>query len=158
MPKRKGCKELTPQMRARLCELHSIGWGARRIHRKHPEIPISTISYTLKMERVRDDNRSLQRPGQKRKLTEEHRDHIYDRIHSDPHVMYETLISEIDEAVLKRSIQNLTREWGKRKWIPKRRPEIKPAHAAKCLAWAREYEFFTPEDWARVKWSDECMY
>ncbi|KAI9041265.1 uncharacterized protein KD926_007219 [Aspergillus affinis] len=108
------------------------------------------------MERVRDDNKSLQRPGQKRKLTEEYRDHIYDRIHTDHHVTYDTLINEIDEAVLKRSIQNLTREWGKRKWRQKRRPEIKPEHAVKRLAWAREYEFMTPEDWACVKWSDEC--
>ena len=46
------------------------------------------------MERVRDDNKSLQRPGQKRKLTEEHRDHIYDRIHTDPHVTYESLIQK----------------------------------------------------------------
>lgn len=108
------------------------------------------------MERVRDDNKSLPRSGAKRKLTEEQRDHIYDRIHTDPHVTYESLLDEIDYTVLKRSIQNLTREWGKRKWLQKRRPEIKPIHAAKRLAWAQEYESFTPEDWARVKWSDEC--
>lgn len=59
MPKRKGCKKLTPQMRSRIYKLHSIGWRARRINKKHPKISISTISYTLKIERVRDDNKSL---------------------------------------------------------------------------------------------------
>ncbi|EED13961.1 hypothetical protein TSTA_101970 [Talaromyces stipitatus ATCC 10500] len=35
--------ELDPCMRARICELHTEAhWGYKRIHRAHPEIPIST--------------------------------------------------------------------------------------------------------------------
>ena len=40
-------KELSPQTRSRICELNSIGWGYKRIHNKHPEIPISTIKSTI---------------------------------------------------------------------------------------------------------------
>ena len=94
MPRRKGSKDLTVQMRARLCELHSIGWGARRIHAKHPEIPISTISYTLKMERVRDDNQSLTRTARTRKLTEKRRNPLPDRRHAEPHVTSSPVINE----------------------------------------------------------------
>ncbi|KAE8399655.1 hypothetical protein BDV37DRAFT_259883 [Aspergillus pseudonomiae] len=86
-------------MRARLCELHSIGWGARRIHAKHPEIPISTISYTLKMERVRDDNQSLTRTARTRKLTEKRRGHTSSQRHSEPHVTSEPVLKGINEAV-----------------------------------------------------------
>lgn len=45
---------------------------------------------------------------------------------------------------------------GRRKWRQIGRPELSEIHARKCLAWAREYEFFKPEYWARVRWSDEC--
>jgi hypothetical protein len=31
-----------------------------------------------------------------------------------------------------------------------------PGHAAKRLQWARTYEYYTPKDWKRVFWSDEC--
>lgn len=34
--------------------------------------------------------------------------------------------------------------------------KLEPRHAVQCLAWAQRYESFTPADWARVKWSDEC--
>ncbi|KAK6836327.1 hypothetical protein PG987_006822 [Apiospora arundinis] len=53
-------------MRDRICELHSIGWGYKAIHRKHPQIPVSTIRYTIKMEPLRKENASLPRPGRPR--------------------------------------------------------------------------------------------
>ena len=40
-------KELSPQTRTRICELNSAGWGYKRIHNRHPEIPISTIKFTI---------------------------------------------------------------------------------------------------------------
>ncbi|KAK7995035.1 hypothetical protein PG990_013808 [Apiospora arundinis] len=59
-------KSLTPGMRDRICELHSIGWGYKAIHRKHPQIPVSTIRYTIKMEPLRKENASLPRSGRPR--------------------------------------------------------------------------------------------
>ena len=44
----------------------------------------------------------------------------------------------------------------KKKWLQKVRPEIKEEHANQRLTWANRYAYFTPEDWNRVKWSDEC--
>lgn len=56
------------------------------------------------MERVWNNNKSLQRPGQKRKFTKKYQDHIYNRIYIDSYIMYETFINKIDEAILKCSI------------------------------------------------------
>lgn len=42
-------RELIPQMRSRICELHSIGWGYKKIHSKHLGVPISTIRDTIKI-------------------------------------------------------------------------------------------------------------
>ena len=150
-------KELDPQTRSRICELYSIGWGPTKIYRKHPEIPLSTIKTTIRRESIRVNNTTRARSGRPRKLTEQQRDHIYDLVHSEPHIQYKDLLSEVDFVVKRRSIQRLLNEMGCRKWKQLNRPEILPIHAAKRLAWARRYQYYTPEDWARVKWSDECM-
>ena len=66
------------------------------------------------------------------------------------------LLESVDEAVKERSIRRLLNEMGRRKWRQLRRPELSEIHARKRLAWAHEYASFTPEDWAQVRWSDEC--
>lgn len=78
MPRGRRGPELSPQLRSRICELHSIGWGARRIHKKHPEVALSTISYTIRKERERINNESKARSGRPRQLTDWYRDYIYD--------------------------------------------------------------------------------
>jgi transposase len=143
--------ELSPQMRSRICELRSIHWSYGRIHRKYPEIPISTIQTTCRRERIRQDNQTRPRIGAPRKLSEQQRDHIYDTIQQNPHVMIPDLLAEVDHVVKKRSIQRLLNEMDMRKWKQRRRAEIKPEHAAARLQWAQTYSHFTPEDWARVK-------
>jgi hypothetical protein len=44
-----------------------------------------------------------------------------------------------------------------RKWRCSWRPYLKVEHALKRFDWAFRYRHFTPEDWARVFWSDECI-
>lgn len=36
------------------------------------------------------------------------------------------------------------------------RPSLTPVHAIKRLQWAERWQHFTPSDWARVYFSDEC--
>ena len=45
---------------------------------------------------------------------------------------------------------------GCQKWKQQNQSELSPIHALKRLQWAQEYQHFTPENWAHVKWSDEC--
>lgn len=45
---------------------------------------------------------------------------------------------------------------GLRKWRKLERPILFPHDATQRLAWARRYEHYTPEDWKRIFWSDEC--
>jgi len=74
---------------------------------------------------------------------------------SSPHTKYEELLDGVDHVVRKRSIQNL-RESNCRKWIQLSRPKLTSQHAAQCLEWDKRYGSFTSNDWAQVKWSDEC--
>ena len=108
-------KELSPQTRARICELNSIGWGYKKIHKKHPEIPLSTIKSTIYNERKRLDNHSLPRSGRPHGLTEEQRDHLYNLVTANPDIKMRDLLESVDTAVNERSIRRLLKEMGHRK-------------------------------------------
>lgn len=149
-------KELDPTYRARICELYTTcHWGTKRIHTAYPEIPLSTLKYTIRVEHQRRNNASLPCSGQPRKLTEEDRDHLYNVISTNSHIKYQDLMDEVDNKVQKESIRNLLNEMGL-KWCQLSWLALCHTHAAKRLEWARKYEHFTSEDWARVCWSDEC--
>lgn len=108
-------KELDPFVRTRLCELKAYGLSYRKIHELYRHIPLSTIKTTVLMEKKRVNNASLPRPGHPRKLTAEHRDHLYELSKSDPHIKLDDMLSEVDHVVKKRSIQRLLKEMGRRK-------------------------------------------
>lgn len=149
--------ELDPYIRTRICELRNTAkWSYRAIHKAYPTIPLSTIHYTVRKERERQNNQSLPRSGQPRKLTEDDRDHIYDIVTSNPYIKQQDLLSEVDNKVKICSIRKLLYEMDLRKWRQLERPMLSQYHANLRFTWARLYEDYTPEDWTRVYWSDEC--
>jgi transposase len=111
----RGC-EVSPQMRARICELRSIQWSYNRIHQKYPEIPLSTIKGVVRRASSQANFTSKPRSGRRRALTDEQRDHVYDIVnHTNPHIKLRDLLREVDDVVKKRSLQGLLREMNKRK-------------------------------------------
>ncbi|KAH6654192.1 hypothetical protein BKA67DRAFT_564388 [Truncatella angustata] len=106
-------------MKARISELRSLGWSPNRIHKKHPDIKLSTIKSYITREAAiarRATDHTPSKRGPKRKLTEEDRDRIYDIIyHEDPHIKHRDLLQEVDDKVKLTSLRNLLREMGKRK-------------------------------------------
>jgi transposase len=148
--------ELTPAIRERICELHAIQWGYKRIQKRYPYIPLSTIRYTIKKEHERRDGVSKARSGRPKKLSEAEKDQILEAIHGNPRITQEDLLTSVDHKVKLRSIQRLLNAENLRKWRCSWRPYLTDENAAKRLRWAYRYRHFTPEDWARVFWSDEC--
>ncbi|KAJ5655814.1 hypothetical protein N7507_007764 [Penicillium longicatenatum] len=120
--------ELDCLTRAKICELHTTnGWGATTIKKKRfPDIPRSTIQYTLTQELKRQKQESLPRLGAPRKLTENDRDHIYETIQKNPSILIQDLLSEVDNKVKRNSIWRLTHEMGLRKWRKMQRPTLTP--------------------------------
>lgn len=109
-------KELSPQLRSRICELYSLGYKPKKIYEIHRDIPINTIKTTVRREKLRKDNVSRPRSGAPRKLTEADRDHIYDLIiHENPHIRTKDLLAAVDFKVKDRVIRMLTRDLGRRK-------------------------------------------
>ena len=110
-------KELSPEIRSRICELSSLRFSHARIHKIHPEIPLGTIKSTIRLESLRVNNQTRPRSGAPRRLTEEQRDQIYDTVtYKNPHISYRDLLDSVDNVVKQQSLRGLLRELGKRKW------------------------------------------
>lgn len=156
-PPRRRNQELDAFTRTKLVELKTVAkWSYSQIHKEYPTIPISTIKYTCQTAAKRVDNHSLPRSGRPRKLDEDDIKKIDDMIEENPRVLIEDLLDGVSHKVKRMSIWRLLHEQGRRKWLVLDRPGLTPEHAAARLRWALEYQHFTPTDWARVFWSDEC--
>ena len=66
------------------------------------------------------------------------------------------LQSAVNNSVSKSTVQRLFQNLHKRKWMQRKWPELQAIHAEKRLQWAHEYAHYTPMDWRRVIWIDEC--
>ncbi len=109
-------RELSPQMRSRICELSTFGLSLNRILKLHPELNLSTIKLIIRREASRIDNASKSRSGRPRALTEEQRDYIYNIVnYTNPYIKMRELLCEVDDVIKKRLLRGLLREMGKKK-------------------------------------------
>ena len=143
--------ELSPGTRDRICELRSLGWSYDRIHKKHPEIPYSTIGNTCRKEASRLNNFSLSRPGASRVITEDERDSLLETITLTPAITYEALLAQECPNASMRSMRKLLQEMNIRKWIRLKRPALTSDHATLRLTWAQTYRHFRYLNWRRVR-------
>ena len=104
-------KEMTPTMRARICELHSIGWGYRKIHTRYPQIPVSTIRYTILNENDRDDHASKPRSGRPPALSREQRDLLHKLVTENPHIKMRELQAAVGTSPSKHTVRRILREY-----------------------------------------------
>ena len=95
MPRTPGSKELTPTTRARICELHSIGWSYKKIHDRYPNVSYSTIRYTVKKEASRKDQLSNYRSRQPKKLSPEQQAELIRKTEEENHIK----MRELHEAI-----------------------------------------------------------
>lgn len=149
--------ELSPSTRSRICSLRTDAkYSYGKIASLFPHIPRSTIVSTCKLEAIRGkENASCKRTGRPRILSEEERDSIYDYIQQKPSCRYHELLDLVDNKICERTLRDLLKEFGLRKWRKITRPQLTEIDASNRLAWAETYRNFTPEDWSRVYFSDE---
>jgi transposase len=154
MPRRR--KELTPDIRARICELNSIGWKLTWIHKRYPHIPYTIIQSTIKQENTRKNQQTLPRSGRPKKISAEEQQHLLDLVEQDQHIKMCELSEAVQSSPSVRTVQRLFRTLHMQKWKQCERPEITPENAEMRLRWAQSYAEYTAEDFNRVIWSDEC--
>ena len=153
-------KQLSPQLRARICELRysgmSYGKIAVQVSRLGVVVSRSTVQTTCRREIERDDNVTKPRSGRPRVISEEERDIMYDIVeHDNPYIKWRDL-TRVCETAHERSVRRLFADINRRKWRCHKRPILLLEHAAARLIWAKAYKHFQPKDWRRVVWSDEC--
>lgn len=150
MPRTPGAKELIPTTRARICELHSIGWSYKKIHQRYSEYSYSTIRNTIKKEAARRDQLSQPRSGAKKKLSLQQEADLIRKTEEDNYIKIRELHEAVQNCASRTTVRRLFRDLHKKKWRQRERPELLPIHAEKRLNWARKYADFTPADWRRV--------
>jgi hypothetical protein len=90
-------------------------WSYSQIHKKYPNIPLSTIKYTCLKLRIRDKEQSLKRSGRLKILNDDDRQKVLQKIHEDPRISYNDLLSEVNHKCKKDSIARLLSIEGLRK-------------------------------------------
>ena len=137
-PIRQRGAELTPTLRARICELRDAGWSygkiAAQVSRLGDIISRSTVQTICRREIKRVNNQSRPRPGTPRVITEVERDMMMDIIlYQDPYIKWRDLARECETAH-ERSIRRLFADLYMRKWRSMKRPFLTQEHADKRLA------------------------
>jgi transposase len=155
-PRRRNC-ELDVNIRTQITTLRETAdWSYGAIHKKFPDIPLSTIKMTCLRSRIRHKEESAKRSGRPKVLDENDRQKILEKIHEEPRVTYDDLLSEVSNKCKKDSIARLLCVEGLKKWRVMKRPYLTPEIAAQRLAWADKYSGYTKEEFDSVFFSDEC--
>lgn len=120
MPRTRG-PNTSPEMRGRILELFSEGWSATKIQRRHPEVGMSAIRYTIKLEKQRLESPSLQTAkitapiGRPRALSPADKALILSAIAADPHIKLDTLLQLLNNRICRRTLQRALRQLGEAK-------------------------------------------
>lgn len=129
MPSRAKHCELSPQLRGRILELHSLGWSLQKIATKH-QLPKSTVQYTVTKAKERTANQeSLPRQGAPRVISEDQRDALLEAVTLTPEMTYEALRAQEAPNASIRSIKLLFQEMNIRKWKRLKRLALTAKHA-----------------------------
>lgn len=126
-------KELTPEIRARLCEFKSIGWTFTMIYKRYPHIPYPTIQTTIKRESTRKQQHSAPRSRRPKRITPEEQQQLLDLVEQDQHIEIHELSTAVQSSPSIRTVQRLFRTLHMQKWKQCKRPEITSQNAEKKI-------------------------
>ena len=118
--------------------------------------PWSTVRNFLARAIERQSLANLPRSGRPEIPTKLQKRAILQAVRKDRQLTHEEVRRQHTPNVSLITIRRLLGEHNLRKWLAKKRPKLTEQHAAKRLAWAREYRSFTVHDWEGVIFSDEC--
>jgi transposase len=147
-------QELNSDLRGMIMGLKKGGMNCLKIS-KELGIPKSTVYDTVKRFEERSNGDSLHRSGRPKKLTKENQTEILRIIDEKPLITYSKLIEEAGVDVHERTIRTMLKEHNIGKFKCVLRPKLTDKVAAQRLEWAVKHQDLTPEQWAKIIWSDE---
>ena len=146
---------LTDIQKGRILEARDLGKSHAEIGTQL-NIPRTTVTSFLQRFEKRGSDENLPHSGRPRKTLERFDRYLIRTALVHTNVTNDALRDITDSEVSTSTIRRRLREDHIRKWRAVERALLTEDHAKKRLDWARRYRLFTPEDWNRVFWSDEC--
>lgn len=146
---------LTPYQRGKIAGAREAGDPPSEINIRQ-KVHLSTIRYTLKLDKLRVEGKDLTRTARRKSYTNIDERHILRFVRKDPKATYAEVKLATGVACSARTIKRILVDHGITNWRAKRRPLLTELHAAKRLAWCLAYRGWTKEEWGLIMWSDEC--
>ena len=146
---------LTPEQRSKIIGAHEAGSSYRQIKDRYG-VPKSTIGDAINHALQRNNAEDLPRAGRPRELDTRTIRHIKRFINGFPKATYKQVQTHLSLSCSRKTIYRELKAYGIIKWRARKRPFLTPAHAHQRLSFARKYRHWTPTDWRKVIWSDEC--
>ena len=99
---------------------------------------------------------SQPRTGRPNLLTIRDHRHLIRTVRLNPRIKYRELLEKTGLSCSKSTAYRALKAYGLTNWLAKKRPLLTPEVAALRLAWCKEREAWTKDQWLKVIWSDEC--
>ena len=153
--------KVSPQKRARIAALLSVGLSTRDIARRE-RVSQSTVSRLRHYNHADRDYQDLPRGGAPRLLTDRHERLIVRMVKSGKCQtaidVQSCLREEEDIHVSYDTVRNVFQRNNMRQQIKRRKPLLTKKQRRDRVAFAKEHKHWTVEDWNRVVWSDESQF
>ncbi len=148
-------RDLRPDERGFLLGLSAAGVTPSKIFHQY-RVPESTTRSTIALASQRDNQVTQPRSGRPTKLSIRDYRHLIRVARANPRIKYRDLLERSGLSCSKSTVYRALKAYGLTNWLAKKRPLLSPEVAALRLAWCKEREAWTTEQWLKVIWSDEC--
>jgi transposase len=136
-PNRTYNKELSVTQRCQISTYRAIGLSNGQIDARI-FCTSATVATTLQRNPLRDDCKTISRPGRPRALSRRDRRIILRIIRANPRITYNVIKLEASVAVSTSTLYRMLKKKGITNWLAKKRPLLKPEHIAKRLKFYKE--------------------
>ena len=147
--------DLHPHERGFLLGLTAGGSTPSKIFHEY-RVPESTTRSTIALASQRVNQISQPRSGRPNLLSIRDHRHLIRTARLNPRIKYRELLEKTGLSCSKSTAYRALKVYGLTNWLAKKRPLLTPEVAAIRLAWCKEREAWTKEQWLKVIWSDEC--
>ena len=125
---------LNPYQRGKIVGLREAGDSPTEIKTRQ-KVSLSSIRYTLKLDKLRVEGKDLTRADRGKSYTEADVRHILRFVRKDPKATYTDVKLATGVTCSTRTIKRILADNGITNWRAKRLPQLSEAHAAKRIDW-----------------------
>jgi transposase len=157
MPLKSERRELEQCTKDQIIGMSTTGRSGREIAKKLGLVP-STVNMVISRYKLSGTTENLTRPGRPKILTKRDNRHLVNDVKKNRRATLQDITNNAPSNVSKGTIRSTLHELGMNSRIVAKKPFINLENQAKRLAFAREHEKMTVDDWKHVLWTDESSF